>query len=243
MCKTKFFTRTQEPYAFLLEKREWKSKRNRILTRDKHTCKKCGADGNEFSLHVHHKHYIYGLDPWEYKDSELLTLCEQCHSELHNTEHVPMFTLVDGELQEIELTPCSRCSGAGEFPEYRHVQGGICFRCHGSRFDEFIVSTEDYAKEHNIDLSEYEDGFRTLSPEFCSQIKDIIVLKSPFWRNELYVRINLINNKYINAHLDYSVTAKHGDRIDVNGIRCKEGFSESNGKSYFIIKGDILKGN
>lgn len=75
MCdQCSFFTKTQEPYAFLLERREWSAKRLKILTRDGHTCQVCGAyEGSDVRLQVHHKHYIYGLDPWDYKDSELVT--------------------------------------------------------------------------------------------------------------------------------------------------------------------------
>ena len=66
------------------------------------------------------------------------------------------------------------------------------------------------------------------------------MLKSQFGRNQLFVGINLTNNKYINAHLDYSVQAKHGDHIDVNGLRFKEGFNDSEKKPYFIIKGNVI---
>jgi hypothetical protein len=27
---------------------------------------------------------------------------------------------------------CSRCGGEGEIPQFRHVEGGICFKCRGS---------------------------------------------------------------------------------------------------------------
>ena len=35
-------------------------------------------------------------------------------------------------------TPCLRCYGAGEFPQFNHVQSGICFRCLGAKYEELI---------------------------------------------------------------------------------------------------------
>ena len=31
--------------------------------------------------------------------------------------------------------PCSRCGGNGELPRFRHVEGGVCFRCRGKKID------------------------------------------------------------------------------------------------------------
>jgi|GEM_PF-3079553 len=31
--------------------------------------------------------------------------------------------------------PCGRCGGSGYLPQYRHVEGGVCFRCRGSGID------------------------------------------------------------------------------------------------------------
>jgi len=28
---------------------------------------------------------------------------------------------------------CSRCSGTGHLPQYKHVEGGICFKCRGNK--------------------------------------------------------------------------------------------------------------
>lgn len=161
-----FFTKTQEPYSFLLERREWKAKRLKIINRDHCRCVNCGSkEGKDLTLHVHHKHYIYGLDPWEYKDSELVTLCEQCHSEVHEAVNVPVYRLDDGNLVEVHLTPCKRCSGSGWLSQYKHVQDGICFRCLGAKYDELIEVVENYAEEHDIRIEDIDDGFEKLTPE------------------------------------------------------------------------------
>jgi hypothetical protein len=86
------------------------------------------------NLHVHHKYYQYGKLPWEYPDEALTTLCWNCHEELHKNEKIPNLDN-NGHLIS-ELTPCSRCFGAGCFPEYNHIQNGICFKCNGAKYEE-----------------------------------------------------------------------------------------------------------
>ena len=47
------------------------------MGRDKFKCTECGRTTE--TLHVHHKSYIYGRMPWDYDDSNLVTLCKHCH--------------------------------------------------------------------------------------------------------------------------------------------------------------------
>lgn len=88
-----------------------------------------------FNLHVHHKYYKTSLMAWEYPDESLVTLCWDCHEELHKNTLIPIFS--EDEVEGY-LTPCYRCYGAGEFPEFNHIQSGICFRCNGERYEELI---------------------------------------------------------------------------------------------------------
>lgn len=92
-----------------------------------------------YSLHVHHKLYILDRLPWEYLDNELITLCNWCHWEFHKSNIIPVYRNNDGNsLEKLDYTPCNRCNGAGWFPEYKHVQSGICFRCEGARYEQLI---------------------------------------------------------------------------------------------------------
>ena len=70
-------------YSDKLKSPKWQKKRLEIMKRDNFTCKKCGDI--ETQLHVHHKEYINGLDPWEYLNKYLITLCEDCHCVIENT--------------------------------------------------------------------------------------------------------------------------------------------------------------
>ena len=87
-------------------------------------------------LHIHHTYYQDGKCPWEYPNNSLQTLCWYCHEKLHIETKIPYLDSVGQVVGQ--LTPCSRCLSIGYFPEFWHVENGICFRCDGKRFDEFL---------------------------------------------------------------------------------------------------------
>lgn len=90
-------------------------------------------------LHIHHKYYQKGKLPWEYPDEALQTMCWQCHENLHRNIMVPYLDERGNDLGM--LTPCYKCHGAGYFPEYKHIQAGICFSCNGTRYIELMHLT------------------------------------------------------------------------------------------------------
>jgi len=67
-------------YSDKLKDPKWQRKRLEILERDDFMC--CSCQDDENTLHVHHKKYIYGKNPWDYENSELITLCESCHEDI-----------------------------------------------------------------------------------------------------------------------------------------------------------------
>lgn len=87
-------------------------------------------------LQVHHKYYIKGRLPWEYKADALQTLCANCHQKLHDTERIKVYRTIDGRIVELDCQPCSRCNGAGYFPQYKKVNNGRCFKCEGARYSD-----------------------------------------------------------------------------------------------------------
>ena len=74
----------------------WSKKRNSILSRDGFKCVVCKYRGN---LHVHHRQYHYSktnsafVDPWEYEDHLLITLCKWCHKKGHKLYHIPKLNI------------------------------------------------------------------------------------------------------------------------------------------------------
>lgn len=69
-------------YTEKLKDPRWQKKRLEVMNRDNFTCQKCGA--TDKPLVVHHKTYerCFGR-PWGCPDSDLITLCEDCHENVH----------------------------------------------------------------------------------------------------------------------------------------------------------------
>ncbi len=75
-------------YSEKLKDPRWQKKRLRILERDEFTCQKCESETK--TLHVHHKYYLHGKDPWDYDDAVLITLCFECHEGEENSKQSPL---------------------------------------------------------------------------------------------------------------------------------------------------------
>lgn len=65
-------------YQAKLRDPRWKALRATVLIRDGNTCTKCGAKNN---LQIHHKRYTG--EPWEAPINDLVTLCDECHEQIH----------------------------------------------------------------------------------------------------------------------------------------------------------------
>jgi hypothetical protein len=70
--------RDQRPYADKLKDPRWQKVRLEVMARDGWTCQQCHDQTS--TLHLHHRYYEPGLDPWEYPPDALVTLCEFCHA-------------------------------------------------------------------------------------------------------------------------------------------------------------------
>lgn len=64
----------------------WQKKRLEALQSADFKCQACYD--SEQTLHVHHKQYFKGREPWEYEVMQLAVLCESCHSAQHESEDV-----------------------------------------------------------------------------------------------------------------------------------------------------------
>src|SRR3990167_8322037 len=73
--------------AYLAKLRDprWQKKRLEILNRDAFKCQFCGE--TEETLHIHHKAYERGKDPWDYPDWVFVTICESCHELEHEDRY------------------------------------------------------------------------------------------------------------------------------------------------------------
>jgi hypothetical protein len=73
-------------YSEKLRDPRWQRRRLEKLQKADFHCESC-SDGKS-TLHVHHRIYRKGADPWEYTDKELVVLCESCHDDEHRTEQL-----------------------------------------------------------------------------------------------------------------------------------------------------------
>ena len=99
---------------------------------------------------------------------------------------------------------------------------------------------EDYAEEHNINISEINDGYIPLGPN----IEGVGTICKAFvsnYSNRDWLSANLIMNdgRIITLYLDFSVKAEPGDILDVNTLRYRSGINRY-GKEYYVLKGRLL---
>ena len=64
----------------------WRIFRLYVLERDNFTCRRCGITDEFAVLHVHHLLYVLDGDIWEVEHQELITLCRECHFEIHGNQ-------------------------------------------------------------------------------------------------------------------------------------------------------------
>ncbi len=64
--------------------RTWRKKRNQILERDNNECQRCKANGSVGKGEaVHHEVHLKDNPLLALIDSNLITLCNKCHNEVH----------------------------------------------------------------------------------------------------------------------------------------------------------------
>jgi hypothetical protein len=59
----------------------WQKKRLEVMEQQGFTCQRC--ETTEKTLSVHHNQYIPNRDVWDYENSQLSVLCQDCHADLH----------------------------------------------------------------------------------------------------------------------------------------------------------------
>ena len=67
----------KKTYKEQLRHPKWQRRRLEVMSRDGFRCTECGDEETE--LHVHHKSYVWGRDPWDYPLDNFATLCSRCH--------------------------------------------------------------------------------------------------------------------------------------------------------------------
>lgn len=66
----------------------WKRKRRKILERDHNSCQRCRQRGRyRRAVTVHHVKHLKDVPELALEDSNLLSLCSECHEEMHPEKH------------------------------------------------------------------------------------------------------------------------------------------------------------
>lgn len=126
-------------YSDKLKNPKWQKKRLEVFDRDKFSCKLCGD--KETTLNVHHKKYIQGREPWEYENSELITLCEDCHKVVSIVSQSP----VNGEPIAAYKYKLNSMDGIAVVMSYRKFSFIFVFDKDGV-FNQSIGFTSDHTK-------------------------------------------------------------------------------------------------
>ena len=70
-------------YAQKLRDPRWQKKRLEVMQANDFSCEICGD--KESTLNIHHKQYLKGHEPWEYEADQLSCICQNCHSNHHES--------------------------------------------------------------------------------------------------------------------------------------------------------------
>lgn len=73
---------SRSSYSQKLLDPRWQKKRLEVMQAHNFACEIC-CD-NQSTLHIHHKQYLKGNEPWDYLVNQLACLCESCHENYHN---------------------------------------------------------------------------------------------------------------------------------------------------------------
>lgn len=131
-------------YAEKLKDPRWQKKRLEILSRDEFVCQSCFSDTK--TLHVHHRRYLPGKEPWDIPNDLLVTLCEICHQEETDTVADACHDLVAIAKQKFFASDIQELSQALlNMPIYcdTHVTAAVILHWIGDR-ERFIELGEKY---------------------------------------------------------------------------------------------------
>jgi len=133
----KFYIRkpTEEENLTSIQKHSFLIKDNSLIA-PKYAVKTGIIDNNPTILHAHHSYYIHNQLPWEYDKDSIITVCQNCHYNIHQTSIIPTYKDIS-KTDTLKLTPCEKCYGTGYIEKYFYYENGVCFSCMGNRFIEY----------------------------------------------------------------------------------------------------------
>lgn len=117
----------RERRKILREKREFDSKRTKVLLRDDYKCSVCGEKKESSKLTVHHKDRNgRGVTDKNNDLSNLITLCRSCHAKEHYKDLKSALKDKYKDKWSIKYDKCIECGTT----ERKHKAKGYCINCH-----------------------------------------------------------------------------------------------------------------
>lgn len=152
----------------------WQRVRLSVFDRDGWKCVVCNSDSK--TLHVHHKHYRRGVEPWEYELDELETRCFECHKKKHEK-----LTLEDERLLEIarKSIPSEVINRLGD-PDF--ICSKMELRASRGPIDHWMDYIETYLLSDDLREAFADEDWRPTEPEFFDCVYKSVV----YARYEIY---------------------------------------------------------
>lgn len=126
----------------------WKARAAQIRELDHHQCAMCGA--KDVELHVHHLSYPPPpFHIWDADDSELVTLCKDCHEKIHDCSTRPTLS------EDRQLTTVIICTDEnGERMVGKSLYAELCKRGYNGR--PYTQQIKDwFREEHWLEVGAY----------------------------------------------------------------------------------------
>lgn len=134
----------------------WQKKRLEVMEQQGFTCQRCKS--TEKTLSVHHNQYIPNRDVWDYKNSQLSVLCQDCHGDLHAEDdllndlisRIPPYSferktiayLIGGYLEKEPML-----KDATSFQELHYNAGLLALKMVSNAVDFYFQSSEKGGKQ------------------------------------------------------------------------------------------------
>lgn len=157
-------SKRNQSYSDKLKSPKWQKKRLEILSKRGFKCEVCGDEENQ--IQVHHKTYMYGLEPWQYDDSVYQVLCEKCHIKAHKKEDILRGNIPhqyrdfvehcevndDGNVSNF-LFYTKDIIGSEHMVDFVYILHHVHKRGFNSVFDDLIKTLSKHDEEMNLYLS------------------------------------------------------------------------------------------
>lgn len=128
--KVEFISKIREPFSLKnvrFSERKWNDKQPKLVFY-------YSGESENYrlgQLNIHHKFYISGNLAWQYQNEALVTLCYDCHKEVHQKHKIEIKTHDLNPAKSRYAKNCDKCEGTGHLPEFSHRDNGICYPCIG----------------------------------------------------------------------------------------------------------------